>query len=178
MTRNVPAWYHVGMKKHEEKSGVFEKTVSKVCKACGEVKIHKWTSSFTCTGKPQYRPRCQDCQNAVFRRKRKEAGKWEAYKAYKRKCTTAKKAWAVALLGGKCCICGYEKTQRALTFHHKDRSDKGDSIARMVQDQSKETIKKELAKCILVCFNCHMEIEEEYDRVQRGRFSGPDQGLG
>ena len=29
---------------------------------------------------------------------------------------------AVKLLGGKCCICGYDKCIDALVFHHRDPS--------------------------------------------------------
>ena len=32
------------------------------------------------------------------------------------------KKQAVKLLGGKCCICGYDKCIDALEFHHKDSS--------------------------------------------------------
>lgn len=61
-------------------------------------------------------------------------------------------------LGGKCCICGYSKCSRALSFHHKDRATKSFGITNSYM-RSWLDLKKELKKCILVCANCHMEIE-------------------
>jgi 5-methylcytosine-specific restriction endonuclease McrA len=80
---------------------------------------------------------------------------------------------AVHFKGGKCEICGYSKTMRALTFHHINPEDKDITLkykktpgqVRMVnsfvgQGWGWEKIEKELKKCMLVCMNCHMEIEE------------------
>jgi hypothetical protein len=63
---------------------------------------------------------------------------------------------AVTFLGGKCCICKYEKCLDSMHFHHVDPeikefciSDKSWSWSRIVD---------ELQKCALVCANCHGEI--------------------
>jgi len=61
-------------------------------------------------------------------------------------------------LGGKCCICNYDKCIAALEFHHKDRSTKEFQISGNYR-RSWEKIKQELDKCILVCSNCHKELE-------------------
>lgn len=143
----------------------FPKTIVKKCKDCGEVKEHKWMSSLTCTGKPEYRARCNDCQLKYWREWRK--GRRKQYAEYKRKCTEAKKLKAIEYLGGKCIVCGYNKSKRALTFHHRDRKSKEGTLAIMFQNCSWEKIKKELDKCDLVCFNHHMEIEEELEINQR-----------
>jgi len=70
-----------------------------------------------------------------------------------------KKLEAIEYLGGCCSICGYKKHYGALEFHHKDPT-----IKKFQWDKArklkKETIKKELDKCILVCANCHREIHE------------------
>jgi len=61
--------------------------------------------------------------------------------------------------GGKCAICGYNKTNKALTFHHVDPETKFLDISTMVaRGHTWETIKAELDKCVLLCYNCHMEI--------------------
>lgn len=70
----------------------------------------------------------------------------------------ARKARCVAYKGGKCERCGYSKSMRALSFHHRDRKTKEFTIAeKMVW--SWERLKKELDKCDLLCANCHMEEE-------------------
>lgn len=62
--------------------------------------------------------------------------------------------------GGECEICGYNKSNRALSFHHKDPTKKDFTISEM-SSKSWETIKTELDKCMLLCANCHMELHDE-----------------
>ena len=67
---------------------------------------------------------------------------------------------AVAYKGGKCVKCGYNKCIGALEFHHPDKN-KEFGIGAKGYTQSWEKVKKELDKCMLVCSNCHKEIEED-----------------
>lgn len=60
--------------------------------------------------------------------------------------------------GGECEMCGYQKSLRALQFHHKDPSKKDFNIGGITA--MNENVKKELDKCILVCANCHSEIHD------------------
>ncbi len=60
--------------------------------------------------------------------------------------------------GGKCKMCGYSKSLRALQFHHLDPSEKDFNIGGV--STLNEDVKKELDKCILVCANCHSEIHD------------------
>ena len=64
---------------------------------------------------------------------------------------------ATEYLGGKCVICGYDKTKDCLAFHHLDSSKKEFTIARNF-NRSWESLKKELDKCVLLCLNCHGEV--------------------
>lgn len=64
---------------------------------------------------------------------------------------------AVEYKGGKCEVCGYNKCMTALEFHHLDPSNKSFSISSKFK--SWDNIVKELEKCVLVCSNCHREIE-------------------
>lgn len=66
---------------------------------------------------------------------------------------------AVELLGGKCQNCGYSKCIRALQFHHINAIDKDFHISG--KSISWHKMKMEIKKCLLVCANCHAEIEEE-----------------
>lgn len=59
--------------------------------------------------------------------------------------------------GGKCTVCGYDKCMDALQFHHLDPSQKEFALSSMRQGNL-DKIRKEMAKCILVCANCHYEI--------------------
>jgi len=61
--------------------------------------------------------------------------------------------------GGKCEICGYNKSVASLTFHHINPKDKNFTIGG--RNYSWKTMKNEVDKCVLVCANCHGEIHEE-----------------
>jgi 5-methylcytosine-specific restriction endonuclease McrA len=66
----------------------------------------------------------------------------------------------IAYKGGKCVICGYSKCYRALDFHHLNPSEKKFGISYAGHYRSWAEMQEELDKCILVCSNCHREIEE------------------
>jgi len=67
----------------------------------------------------------------------------------------------VRAMGGKCQCCSYDKTTRALAFHHLDPSEKELGFGDLRADPKKwEDIVAELKKCILVCHNCHAEIHD------------------
>lgn len=57
----------------------------------------------------------------------------------------------------KCTVCGYNRCKEALEFHHLDPKHKDFSISSRVSI-SKETLNKELSKCVCLCANCHREV--------------------
>ncbi len=59
--------------------------------------------------------------------------------------------------GGRCALCGYNKCERALTFHHLDPTIKEYNFAGN-HGRKWEVIKAELDKCVLLCQNCHCEV--------------------
>lgn len=65
---------------------------------------------------------------------------------------------AVNQLGGKRAICGYNKFQDALEFHHLNNQGKDFGLSEKGMTRSWIRIKAELKKCVLVCANCHREI--------------------
>ena len=69
------------------------------------------------------------------------------------------KEMAIEYKGGKCCICGYNKCNSALDFHHTN-GDKQFGLSVRGLTRSWDKTKTELDKCILVCANCHREIHE------------------
>lgn len=56
-----------------------------------------------------------------------------------------------------CVKCG-EKERCCLDFHHLNPREKDDVIAHMIKRCSKDKIRQEVAKCIVVCANCHRKI--------------------
>ena len=63
---------------------------------------------------------------------------------------------AVKLKGGSCAICGYSRCLRSLHFHHINPFEKTISISNC---KNWDQIKNEIDKCVLMCANCHGEIE-------------------
>lgn len=66
----------------------------------------------------------------------------------------------IKVCGSKCNICGYNKTNSALEFHHIDASQKKYGIASKGTCHDLESDLLEVSKCILVCANCHREIHD------------------
>lgn len=60
--------------------------------------------------------------------------------------------------GGCCAVCGYDRCVVNLTFHHVDPTTKSFPMS-MQTGKSLSTFREEAKKCVLVCANCHGEIE-------------------
>jgi hypothetical protein len=78
------------------------------------------------------------------------------------------KAQLVAEAGGGCALCGYDRHLGALQFHHVDPSQKRFAIASVGTALSLERARAEVAKCILLCANCHAEVEGGLIEVASG----------
>lgn len=157
------------LKRRNEKRKYWRETIDKstippfiirICNNCGEEKEHLFNSSFTSKGLPEYKTRCQDCLNLTYKDYKKRNRQQITEKSRDKKNLV--KLRAIEYLGGSCIVCGYNKSARALTFHHRNRDEKEYTISQ-IKDWSWNKIQNELDKCDLVCFNCHMEIEEEFD---------------
>lgn len=56
-----------------------------------------------------------------------------------------------------CALCGYNKCSRALDYHHIEK--KSFSLSRKgIKGHTNKEIADEIAKCILLCANCHREL--------------------
>lgn len=64
----------------------------------------------------------------------------------------------VAEAGGCCSVCGYDRCIINLHFHHVDPSQKSFAM-NMGRGKSLAAFRAEAEKCVLVCANCHGEIE-------------------
>lgn len=97
-------------------------------------------TEFLLEGRGYYR--CKQCRvDAVTQRRRKV------------------KAILVAEAGGGCAICGYDRHMGALAFHHLDPDQKRLEINAKGISLSLETLRAEAGKCVLLCANCHAEVE-------------------
>jgi hypothetical protein len=103
-------------------------------------------TQFVVDGRGYYR--CRKCRaEAVSRRRRKV------------------KEILVHEAGGACRICGYAQSMRALHFHHVDPSQRQLEINARGQALSLETLRAEARKCVLLCSNCHAEVEDGCAKV-------------
>jgi transposase len=61
--------------------------------------------------------------------------------------------------GGGCSLCGYDRCVAALQFHHIQPTDKRFELSRRGVTRSLERAREEARKCVLLCSNCHAEVE-------------------
>jgi transposase len=65
----------------------------------------------------------------------------------------------VSEAGGACRLCGYSRSFAALHFHHLDPGEKKFGMGREGITRSLEAMREEASKCVLLCANCHAEVE-------------------
>jgi transposase len=68
----------------------------------------------------------------------------------------------VAEAGGSCRACGYDLCVAALQFHHLEPSSKSFALSRNGVTRSFAEARAEAKKCVLLCANCHAEVEAGY----------------
>lgn len=61
--------------------------------------------------------------------------------------------------GGCCVLCGYDRHPAALHFHHLDPATKSFVLSRQGVTRSFREAAAEADKCVLLCGNCHAEVE-------------------
>jgi transposase len=69
------------------------------------------------------------------------------------------KEMLVAEAGGACRMCGYNRCLGALEFHHLDPLTKRLGISAGGLTLSAAAVRAEVGKCVLLCSNCHSEVE-------------------
>jgi transposase len=98
-------------------------------------------TGFSLDGRGYYR--CKQCRSAAVVRRRRKM-----------------KTILVAEAGGACCICGYDRSMRALHFHHVEPSQKRHEINAKGVALALDRLRVEAQKCVLLCSNCHAEVED------------------
>ena len=97
------------------------------------------------------------CEEKATIHKGKFCGSKCKNKYYVDKRRKTLKAQAIEYKGGKCMRCGYDRCAGALTFHHRDPTEKEFGIASSGHSRSWDRVRIELDKCDLLCQNCHHE---------------------
>ncbi len=118
------------------------RVVTMYCKRHGQ-------TEFALTGRGGYR--CKQCRSAAVSRRRRKV-----------------KAILVGEAGGRCCVCGYDRNMRALHFHHLDPSQKRHEINAKGVAIALDKLRVEARKCVLLCSNCHAEVEDGMLSVPSG----------
>ena len=107
--------------------------IERVCPAHG-------LTEFVIEGRSYYR--CRRCRSEGIARHRRR-----------------RKAQLVREAGGACRLCGYDRSLAALEFHHVDPNTKRMGISARGLTVSLEALRAEVSKCVLLCSNCHAEVE-------------------
>jgi hypothetical protein len=105
----------------------------------GRCRVHGHTA-FTLDSRGTYR--CLRCRSAAVAARRRRV-----------------KEMLVGEAGGRCVACGYDRCLRALSFHHVDPATKSFNVGYRGHTRSLARARAEAAKCVLLCANCHMEVE-------------------
>jgi transposase len=61
--------------------------------------------------------------------------------------------------GGCCALCGYDRCFAALEFHHVDPAQKSFGLGSRGLARKIDVLREEARKCVLLCGNCHAEVE-------------------
>jgi hypothetical protein len=91
--------------------------------------------------------RCRSCRSAAVVRRRARV-----------------REILIAEAGGRCATCGYDGHHGALQFHHVDPSAKAFTL-RDGDTRSLARMRAEASKCVLLCANCHAEVEAGLARL-------------
>lgn len=134
------------------------------CVGCCE-ELSKESFSWKNKQKGTLQSRCKSCYNTynrehyaksdkqpvIDRSNRNNKKLWQRYKDWK--------------LTQQCCICG-ESSPECLDLHHVDPAIKDGNIGDIVSKYNWQKVLAEIAKCVVVCANCHRKIHS-------GRIASP-----
>lgn len=93
-------------------------------------------------------------------------------KEYYQDARARRKHLFLDIMGNKCQLCGYNKNEQALEFHHINPEEKEFSLSDCALKKL-DDVYNELRKCILVCANCHRIIhyDTEFNQILQTSFN-------
>jgi len=100
---------------------------------------------------------CKTCNKLFLRRTSNRSRECNTCSSRRRRAKVQRKL--IEYAGRACTVCGYSKSLRSLSFHHINPETKKFNVSGNYS-RSWEALKAEAEKCILVCANCHAEIED------------------
>jgi transposase len=108
--------------------------------------------------------RINAASEAKKREKVKNCPSDDVYRNWKRQIRKKRLDYLRGIFGDRCQVCGYDRSQRALNFHHVDEGAKQFNISGVKAESRMERLLTEVSKCVLVCTNCHAEIHDGITR--------------
>jgi len=154
----VRHWLRTHDLKTHAQQGLLAEDSTRMAKAAGKATVARHCrrhgmTDFWLEGRGYYR--CKRCRmERVSRRRRKI------------------KLTLVAEAGGRCALCGYDRCTAALHFHHVDPSTKRFHLSMQGVTRSLAAARAEMQKCVLLCANCHAEVEAGLTDAPAGAVAG------
>jgi transposase len=118
---------------------------------------HHGMTTFILEGRGYYR--CARCRGEAVARWRRRA-----------------KLRLIAAAGGCCVLCGYDRHPGALHFHHIDPTQKRYTLSRAGHTRRFAEALEEAKKCVLLCANCHAEVERGFAEIPQELLRGARRG--
>lgn len=141
MQRRFKEWNLKTLRVHYRNESKGDKFETRLCKVHGST-IFRLASPMT------RRYRCVKCSSAYVQAQREK-----------------NKQILVEELGGQCAKCAYSQFLGALQFHHLDPQQKSFTLGDKNMASSLSVLRAEAEKCILLCANCHVEVEYKYKNI-------------
>ena len=131
---------------------------------CSRCREYKPLSEFCRKGKTGRSSYCRQCK-LEYQREHYQKNK-AIYKAKAKERKESLKQWVRNYkLSLACANCG-ETYVECLDFHHRDPKEKDFTVSQMaLQGFSIERIQEEIAKCDILCANCHRRLHAEEDKI-------------
>jgi hypothetical protein len=82
------------------------------------------------------------------------------HRKHGKKAREDRKKKLIELSGGCCNKCGYNKCDRALSFHHRNPKEKSFELSKSNLRKPWDSVLAEHKKCDLLCLRCHAELED------------------
>lgn len=135
--------------------------MKKTCSCCDEEKpIKNFYKRKTGKRAGELYEKCKECMKARGRAYYHKNKNRQLNLARNRtnKARALKRKYLVNAKDKPCSDCGVKYPHYVLDFDHKNKNDKIDNIAHLVnRNWSLKKIKEEISKCDIVCANCHRE---------------------
>ena len=122
--------------RHQQTRQAWEAGLQHITRNC----VRHGLTTFVLEGRGYYR--CSKCRREAVSRWRRQA-----------------KLRLIDAAGGHCILCGYDNHPAALHFHHLDPNQKRYTLSRAGHTRKFAEALTEARKCVLLCANCHAEVE-------------------